>query len=158
VRAELAALGGVEPALEQGAEDGDVDRAPVERGGLAQLGHVRHFEPRHFDARKQPAVEPGQVVGPVEAAVTHGGKELLQALGEAFAAEVAVAHEALEHAPGQQAHVFGKEAKQALREEVRHRVGVVAAAAQLLGQGGKALRGGFGDGAVGELRAKARRV
>ncbi|MBS0291314.1 MAG: hypothetical protein JSS01_02170 [Proteobacteria bacterium] len=76
-------------------------------------------------------------------------------MGEALAGQLPVAHQALEHAPGQQAHVFGKEAEQALGEEVRHRVGRMAAPAQLLGQGGKAARGGFGDVAVGGARAKA---
>jgi hypothetical protein len=37
----------------------------------------------------------------------------------------AVVDQPLEHAPGQQAHVFGKEAEQALREEVRHLVGAL---------------------------------
>ena len=105
--------------------------------------------------RKQPAVEPGDVVGPVQAAGLHGGKQALQAGAEFVAGELAVADQALEHAAGQQAHVFGEEAEQALREEVRHGVGVVAAAAQLLGQGGKAAGGGFGDVAVGLARTKA---
>ena len=79
----------------------------------------------------------------------------MQAGGEAIAGELAVADEALEHAAGQQAHVFGEEAEQALGEEVGHGFGIVAAAAQLLGQGGKAAGGGFGDVARGFLRAKA---
>ena len=46
--AELAALGGVEPALEQGAEDGDVDGAPVQVGGAAQFGQVGRGEGLYF--------------------------------------------------------------------------------------------------------------
>ena len=33
VRAKLGALGGVQSALEQGAEDGGLDRAPIQPGG-----------------------------------------------------------------------------------------------------------------------------
>ena len=40
MRAELAALGGVKPAFEQGAEDGDINSAPVQVGGAAQFVQV----------------------------------------------------------------------------------------------------------------------
>ena len=95
----------------------------------------------------------------------HGGEQLRQAGGQALGGELAVGDQPLEHAAGQQAHVFGKKAEQALGEKVRHGVGVGtarvglggAARAQLLGQGGKAFGGGFGDVAVGGAGAKALR-
>jgi hypothetical protein len=90
----------------------------------------------------------------------HGGEQLRQALVRRSGV-AAVVDQPLEHAAGQQAHVFGKKAEQALREEVRHLVGALLGCglwrfgrarprcAQLLGQGGKAAGGGFGDVAVG---------
>ena len=38
VRAKLGALGGVQAALEQGAEDGGLDRAPIQPGGCGDAG------------------------------------------------------------------------------------------------------------------------
>lgn len=98
----------------------------------------------------------------------HGGKELGEAGGQPLGRDLFVAHQPLEHAAGQQAHVFGKKAEQALREEMRDLVGALlaggvgfarrgAALAQAFGQGGKALCGGFGDVAAGLVRLEALR-
>ena len=155
VRAQLAALGGVEAALEQGAEDGNVDGAPVHLRRVAQFGNGGGFQRGHVNVLEQAAVEPGDVVGTKRPACAHGLEQVPEAIRELFAAAVAVVDEPLEHAPGQQGHVFGKETEQALGEKVRHLVGTVAACAQLFGQRGKAAGGGFGDGAGGLVRAKA---
>ncbi|OIQ65450.1 hypothetical protein GALL_529920 [mine drainage metagenome] len=61
----------------------------------------------------------------------------------------------LEQFLGQQAHVFGKKAEQALGQKVGNIVGIYVALAQAIGQGGEAFGGGFGDVAAGLLRAKA---
>jgi hypothetical protein len=42
----------------------------------------------------------------------------LQSAAQCVGLGVAVAHQALEQAAGQQAHVFGEEAEQALRQQV----------------------------------------
>src|SRR5690606_14069853 len=115
--AELAALGGVEPALEQGAEDGDVDGAPVQVGGAAQFVQVGCREGGHSDGLEQAAVEPGNVVHAIQAAGLHGGEKLRETLGESLGGDLFVGYQPLEHAARQQSHVFGKEAEQALREK-----------------------------------------
>jgi hypothetical protein len=62
VGAERGAHGGVQPALEQGAEDGGVDGAPVHRRRRPSAPPVGRVQRRHGDGLEQPAVEPGQVV------------------------------------------------------------------------------------------------
>ena len=101
MRAQLAAFGGVEPALEQGAEDGDVDGAPVQVGGTAQLGQVGRGEGRHGNGLKQPAVEPGNIVHAIQATVLHGAKELREALRQSLGRGLFVVHQTLEHATRQ---------------------------------------------------------
>ncbi len=162
---ELAALGRVQAPLKQCAEDGHVNGAPIERGGVAQLGHFHDGERGHLHLLEQTAVEPGYVVIAIQATLAHDGEQVGQACGEFVAGEVLVVHQPFKHAPGQQAHVFGKKAEQALREEVGHLVGMRlpalrvsvsggATSAQAIGQGGKAFGGGFGDVAAGLFGAK----
>ena len=166
VGAELAAFGRVQTAFEQRAEDGNVDGAPVEVGGIAQLGHVQYGECGHVNGLEQAAVEPRNFVGAKHAAVGHGGEQVAQTQGEFVAGDFSVGDQPLEHAPRQQAHVFGKKAEQALRQKVGnlvgaqlHGLGVIAGccatSAQPFGQGGKAAGGGLGDVAVGDLGLEA---
>ena len=166
VGAELAAFGRVQPALKQGAEYRYIDGAPVQCGGVAQLGHVHNLELGHVYGFEQAAVEPRNVVGAKHAAALHGGKQVAQALGEFVAGNAAVVHQPLEHALGQQAHVFGEEAEQALRQKMRDLVGAMLAGlrvvtcactalAQAVGQVGKTARCGLGDVAVGYIGLEA---
>ena len=114
VGAQLAAFGRVQAAFKQGAKNAHVNGAPVQPRGVAQFGNVQNLELGHVDLVEQAAVEPGEFVRPVQAAAVHGGKQGVQALGEFVAVQMAVAHQAVKHAAGQQAHVFGKKAEQAL--------------------------------------------
>ena len=74
--------------------------------------------------------------------------------------------QAFEHLARQQAHVFGKKAKQGLGQKMGDLFGVVflggaglwAAFAQVVGQSGKAFGGFFGDVAGGFFGTKALRV
>jgi hypothetical protein len=63
MRAERGAGLGIKAALEQGAEDGGVDVAPVQiTGGGVQFGQVGGLQRRNVDHLKQAAIEPGDVV------------------------------------------------------------------------------------------------
>ena len=169
MRAQLASLFGVQAPLKQRAEDGDVNRRPVQRGGVAQLGHVQNIELRHGDCFEQPAVEPRNVVIAVQPALLHGGKQVDQAVAQLGRRDAGVFHQAFKQALRQQIHIVRKEAKQALREKVRHHFGRVdrraaddiavfvphaAARAQPSRQRGKALGRHFGDVAGGGFGAK----
>ena len=155
MRTKLAALGGVQATLKQGAENRHIDGRPVQRSGVAQFGHFHDAQSGDPDFLEQPTVEPGDVVVAVQATVAHGGKQVGQAPGQLVAGELLVIDQALEHAPGQQAHVFGKKAEQALCQEVGDFVGVVVTLAQTIGQRGKTFGGGLGDVATGFFGAKA---
>ena len=76
MRAKRGAGLGIEAVLEQGAEDGGIDVAPVQvTGGGMQFGQVIGFQRRNVDDLKQAAVEPGDVVVAILAAgVAHGVK------------------------------------------------------------------------------------
>jgi hypothetical protein len=148
---------GVQPALEQGAEDAGVDRAPVHRRGGLERRHVGRVQRRHGDGLEQPAVEPGQVVHAEQAAVAHG----LEQAGELAAQPLGRdhhTHQPLEQPLGQQPHVLGKEAEQALRQEVAHLLGRHPGRAQPRRGAGKGLRRRFGDVAVAAPRAPGVRL
>ena len=76
VGAERGAGSRVKAALEEGAEDGGVDGAPVHVGGGAvQGGEVGCGQRRNCDGFEEAAVEPGDVVVAVVAAFPlHGGE------------------------------------------------------------------------------------
>ena len=154
VGSQLAALGRVQPALEQGAEDAGVDGAPVQRAGGLQGDQVGSGQRRHLDLREQATVEPGHVVDAEQAAVAHGCKQRLQLRAQALGCGLH-AHQAFEQARGQQAHVLGEEAEHALGEEVadlrRRHAGLV----QALGGAGEGARGFLGDVAVAAARLVA---
>ena len=147
--AELAALPWIEAALEQGAKDARVDRAPVERGSVAQRSHIQRAQARHLGALEQAAVEPRDAVGTEEATVAHRREEALQAAPQDLGLGRAVADQALEDALGQQAHVFGEEAEEALGQQVRGHVGRHTGGAQSLGRGREGVRRFLGDLPIG---------
>ncbi len=151
VRAELAALGRVQPALEQRAEDAGVDGAPVQAAGGAQRGQVVGGQGRHVDGGEQATVEPGHVVHAEQAAALHRGKERTQLRAQPLGRHPRL-HQAFEEPAGQQAHVFGEEAEHALGEEVAHLRRRHAGGAQPLCAAGEGARGGLGDVAVGLAR------
>ena len=173
VRAQGVALGGVEGAFQQGAEDGRLHFLPVGAGGAQQAVDLRRGERQRVAvagrALEQLAVEAQHVGGNrrVEAAGVHAGPEDLEHLrqgGGLFAVRLEQVDEAA-HAVGtglvhlgQQAHVFGKHAEQTAREEGGHGLGRVAGgfqAARQIGQlGGHDARDPGADAA----RVQAERV
>jgi hypothetical protein len=153
VRAQLAALGRVQPALEQGAEDAGVDGAPVQRAALRSSA-TSGGSAGHGDGLEQPAVEPGHVVHAEQAAVAHGGEQLPGPAAQPLGLVIA-------RLPTRRSNMRpGSRPTSSAKKQNRHWVrkwatvlGVVAAPARSLGQRGKAARGGFGDVAVGLARA-----
>ena len=155
VGAEGVALGGVEGAFEQGAEDGGFDLRPVGAGGLAQQGDlvaverqdVGRLEQLAVEARQGVAQDDGEAAGVhlfpqraderdelAEGALPRGGRrdeEAVEEVGECL--------------PGQQADVLGEHREQAAGEEAGDALGVVAGAFEGLGDAGQLA----GDGARG---------
>ena len=83
VRAQLGALGLVDDALEQRAEDRGVDVRPVVVAGAAQGGaHIAGHVVGHGAVVEQPAVEVGDAARAILAAAAHGGEQLAQAILE----------------------------------------------------------------------------
>ena len=169
MRAQLAAFARVQPTLKQRAKNRHVNGRPVQRGGVAQLGHVQHIEGRYFDAFEQPAVKPRNVVVAIHAAISHDVEKAGHAAGEFVTGQAAVVHQAIKHAAGQQADVFSKKAEQALREEVRHVIcigfkacGIIclnrATLEQVISQCGKTFGGVLRDVAAGDFGPEAFRV
>ena len=76
MRAKLAPLARIEPALEEGAEDGGVDLRPVERRGTLQQDDVVGLKLQGSVGIEQTTVEPGDR-GEVDLAATfrHGGEQ-----------------------------------------------------------------------------------
>ena len=132
-------------------------RAPVECACRAQRRHVVRAERRHGDAAEQAAVEPGDVVHAEQAAVLHRLEQRLQLRAQPRRLD-AHADQPLEQPLRQQADVLGKEAEQALRQEVADLAARHAGAAQPLGGGGEGARRLLGDVAVAARRAEALRV
>jgi len=83
VGAEWGAGGGVETALKQGAENGGVDGAPVHVSSSAVQGlEVGGGERRDIDILEEAAIEPGDVVVAVVAALLlHGGEQFFDTAG-----------------------------------------------------------------------------
>ena len=71
VRAELAALFGIEAALKQGAENRDVDGAPVFIRSVFKRGDVHRREIGDVDGFEQPTVKPRNVIDAEEPTVAH---------------------------------------------------------------------------------------
>ncbi len=182
VGAEGVAFGGVERALEQGAEDGGLDFAPVGAGGGEQQIDLRAVERQGVGvvgrALEQLAVEAqhGLRQGDGEAAAVHvgpeGGEHALQG-GRVVAVALEQGDEAalvglpalctLATLPafaraGQQADVFGKHGEQAAGEVGGDKLRGVAAGFERAGEFGQ-LRGDFaGDAGAGAGGVEAERV
>ena len=142
VGAQLAALAGVQPALEQGAEDGGVHVGPVQLGGKLHLRHVGRRERQGRVVVEQPAVEPGDGREAHHAAAPgHGGEELPgHALERRLLAAGGVQHPG-QHPRRQQAHVVRKQAEDQAVDEVRDRLRRMAAVPQQARQHGEAPGG-----------------
>ena len=74
MRAELRALGRVQAALEQRAQDRRVDLAPIEGGGLQRRLDLFPRQRQGVIAVEEAAVEPGDGFETDAAACGHGAK------------------------------------------------------------------------------------
>ena len=170
--AQRRAGGGVEAALEQGAEDGRVDGAPVHLGGGAvQGGQIGGQQRRHIDSLEQAAVEPGNVVVAVFAArCLHRQEQFFDAPPGLVGVHAGVAQQLREDAGRQQGFIFREHAEQTLHQEVGDALSIVLAeglaavwiALAAPAHGGRELgelAGGFGgDGGGGFFRTQLFRV
>ena len=111
VGAELGALGGVEGALEQGAENGWLDVAPVFLCCLFEVVEGVQAKLHGVDRFEQVAVEMGHLVGSEEAAAGHLAEQVLRGLVEQHGIVKVLADDLGEKAVGQQAGVLGVEAE-----------------------------------------------
>ena len=157
MRADLGALIGIEKALEQRAEDGRVDLAPVEaRRGLQQADLVR-LQFQRAAAVEQAAVEMRDHRHVEDIADFHGGKQAVEkALGKVrpFAADFQYFWK---KPVRQQFYAVGKEAEYQLIDEMRDIFRRVAAL-QAERDGGKFVGRFSGDGGAGFLRLELVRV
>ena len=129
--ADLRALGGVEDAFEQRAEDGGFDVAPVQ--AVDDLEGLDFFQREVDDVGvgEQAAVEVEDVIGAEVAAVGHRVEELCEQPRELAAASVAAGLRGgvddLLKSLFEQADVFGEHAEHQLHEEMGGIVGRDAA-------------------------------
>jgi hypothetical protein len=165
VRAERMALGGIEGALQQGAEDGRLDLRPVGLGRLdEQPDLVARQRQHHCGVLEQLAVEARQrcADGDGEFAGVHRPPQLahqrhelrrivLQALQQQREGALAVA-------PRQQLDVLGEHGEQAAAEEAGDGLGVMARAFQRLGHLGQALGHLARDAGGGARRVERERI
>ena len=124
VRAQGVALGGVERALQQRAEDGRLDLAPVGARGLDQQPDLRGGEQQAVAvlarALEELAVEVQHAAGQhgAEAALVHVAPQHAQHLAQRGRVVAVGLQQLLERAPGQQLDVLGEHGKQAAGQEV----------------------------------------
>ena len=162
VRAGLAALGRVEAAFEQGAEDGRFDGAPVERCDVDDLLDVVLVERNHHVVVEQAAVEPlDDVLAKFTVRLGHGGEQVDQLLFETFGILEAVAQNFREQSIRQQRFAadtygaLGKHAEENFIQKVRDFVWLVAALLEHQRQIAEQFRRLFGDGGARALRLEA---
>ena len=149
VGAELRALGGIEAAFEERAEDGGIHRAPVQPGGLEDGGHFRHGHGQHFGAFKQVAVEMPDGFETEVAAVGHGLEQLAEKLAKAFGVAAGFLDDPREDHIRQETDILREEAEDEPVEEMRDRGRILSPPAHGLGDAGEAFGGVLGDGLAG---------
>ena len=89
---------------------------------------------------EQPAVEPRHFLEPDGAAVFHGREQAARHPGKPLGPQARLVQHAPEHLVRQQPHVLGEHAEDQPVDEVRHRLRLVPALPQPLGQFGKGGR------------------
>ena len=150
VRADLASLGGIHDALEEGAEDGGGDARPLEGAGLEQLAAHVGVEIGKGDALGEEGAvdigEGGEVFIEVGLALVFGGVEDVEESGE-FGAGIgaieggAVFEEELEVLLIEDAGVIGEEAEEQADEQHAEVVTGEAAGVEGIVQAGHDFRG-----------------
>ena len=119
VRAEVAAFGGVEGALDERAEDGRFDVLPVHRGGGDERFELVGREAGRVAVAEEQAVEAAHLFADLAdvSALVHGAEEAREALGQVGEVGVVGFEQAREGSVWEQTGVFGEEAEQAAGEE-----------------------------------------
>ena len=155
MRAELTAPVGVEPALEERAQDGGLHLRPVERGGGADGAQLLAGEGQRRGVVEEPAVEPGDPLrAEIAAPVRHQPEQIREPVRERYGI-VGARRDQVAHDPArQEAGVLGEEAEQHAVEEVRHDLGVVPARLHRACDLGEAGGGGLRDLVRRLLRAQ----
>jgi hypothetical protein len=153
VGADLRALGGVKRALEEGAEDGRLDAAPVVGVNLDQDLDFVGAKLDRVGVVEQAAVEVQDGVDAEVAAAGHGGKEPGEHVVEPGRVVAVLVEHAVEELFGEQADILGEHAEHQLHEEMSGAVGVDLALAEPVGQQREALGGLLGDRFGGEAGA-----
>ena len=120
VSADHGALGFVQGALEEGAEDDGLDVGPVVLGGGVEDAEVGIVEQNSAIVGEESAVEVGDIVRPEEAAIfAHGLEEEGQHAVEADGRVTIVLDHAAEGVVGKEADGVRKEAEDEAHEELR---------------------------------------
>jgi hypothetical protein len=138
VRAKLAALGRVQPALEQGAEDRGIDLRPVAPGGPQQLVDVVRAYGQDMVVFEQAPIEPvDRREADPSALARHRAEQRAGILGKTVRVPAADLEHLGEQVIGQQADVFGEHAEYQPVDEMRDLVRFVPAIPEPLCQPGE---------------------
>ena len=158
MRAQLAALVRVKTALEQRAEDGGVNLAPVQPGRLQHPLDGGLIERQCRLAIEQPAIEPRDRLETDAAPRLHRPEQIPRHVRELGGSARGVLQQAGEQLVRQQADVFCEQAEHQPVDEVSRRLGIVALGTQHLRQPGKLFSGFLGQGLAGLARLQTFRV
>ena len=127
VGAELGPAAGIERALEEGAEDGRLDRGPIEPGGLGEGGELGRCELEGLDRAEEAAVDAGNLLVVDVAARFHGAQELGDGGQELLRVFGGEGEHVADQAAGQDGDVLGEETEEDLDQEVGGLVRILAA-------------------------------
>jgi hypothetical protein len=156
MRAKLGSFVGVEAALEQGAHDRGVDVGPIEVGGAFEVINVGIGEGEGVIGVEEAAVEPFDPVKADASPIAHGGEQLG---GEACEQVIVAARAAFDHLGevlvGQKAGIFGEHAEDEAVDEMGDGLGIMAALAQAVGDGGEFPGGILGQRLAGKVGFEA---
>ena len=111
MRPQLRALGGVQTTLEECAEDGRLDRAPIQRIDAGDGIHGVAVQLQHQVIVEQTAVEVADLIRTEVTAFLHGAEQLAKDTGEIFGIATGLIEQAREQLFGQQTDILGKQAK-----------------------------------------------
>ena len=145
MRPELGALVRIKAALEQRAENRGVDLRPVEVRRRQHRLDVGLLQRQRGVVIEQAAVEPGHRLEADAAAGGHHPEEFAGQLDEPTRGRQRMPQHPREHVVRQQADVVGEHAEDQPVDEVRHRLRIVTALSQRLGDGRERRRHALGE-------------
>ena len=157
-RTEGGSCGGIESALEEGAEDGGIDRSPVEQGGLVDSGDLGRLESEDDGIGEEASVEIRDGLVLELATLGHRAEELSGVASEAFGIVLSILEQVLKDRIGEESHILGKEAKDNAVKEPSRRLGVVMPRPETASQSGEGRSCFLGDRLGGASGAELLRV